>query len=202
MYIDEPLRKYLDDLAARRPMPGGGSAAALAASAGISLMCMTVNYTIGKPKYKNFQDKMRTLLVKLEEFRHKMQGLIDEDVEAYGKVSKIVKESGKDSPRLESAYKEATDVPFQICRISSECLRLCDLLATEGNRNLITDVAIAAIMLEGAFISAKFNVYENLKYIKDMEFIGEIHNVLSPLEEELPKLKTEILEKCEDAVSR
>ena len=59
---------------------------------------------------------------------------------------------------------------------------------------------MAAIMLEGAFLSAKFNVYINLKYIKDMDFIGSVHSVLQPLEEALPTLKEEILEKCEDVI--
>ena len=73
-------------------------------------------------------------------------------------------------------------------------------MAKYGNKNLVTDTAIAVILLEGAFFSAKFNVYINLKYIKDMDFIGGIHKILQPLEEELPKLKEEILEKCEDVI--
>ena len=57
-------------------------------------------------------------------------------------------------------------------------------------------------MLEGAFFSAKFNVYINLKYIKDIDFVGEVHKVLAPLEESMPVLKEEILEMCEDVISK
>ena len=99
-------------------------------------------------------------------------------------------------------YKEAMRPPYEVCKISAECLKLCEELVGRGNKNLITDTAIAAICLEGAFFAAKFNVYINLKYIKDMDFIGSIHKVLQPLEEELPKLKEEILEKCEDVISK
>ncbi|OGW78511.1 MAG: hypothetical protein A3C51_02740 [Omnitrophica bacterium RIFCSPHIGHO2_02_FULL_46_20] len=101
---------------------------------------------------------------------------------------------------MDAAYKEALRPAYEVCKISAECLKLCDTLVECGNKNLITDTAIAAIMLEGAFFAAKFNVYINLKYIKDMSFIGEVHHVLQPLEEELPKLKEEILEKCEDVI--
>ena len=52
MYNEKPLRDYLNDLAARRPAPGGGSAAALSAAIGASLMSMVANYTAGNPKYK------------------------------------------------------------------------------------------------------------------------------------------------------
>ena len=75
-------------------------------------------------------------------------------------------------------------------------------MAKYGNKNLITDTAIAAIFLEGAFFSAKFNVYINLKYIKDIDFVGEVHKVLAPLEESMPVLKEEILEMCEEIIQK
>ena len=103
---------------------------------------------------------------------------------------------------MESAYKDAVRPPYDICMSCAECLKLCAELVEIGNKNLITDTAIAAILLEGAFFSAKFNVYINLKYIKDMEYIGRIHKVVSPLEESMPKLKEEILEKCEDVIAK
>jgi formiminotetrahydrofolate cyclodeaminase len=92
--------------------------------------------------------------------------------------------------------------PYEVCKICAECLRLCEKLVACGNKNLITDTAIAAIMLEGAFFAAKYNVYINLKYVKDADFIGSVHGVLQPLEEELPGLKEKILEKCEDVISK
>jgi formiminotetrahydrofolate cyclodeaminase len=101
---------------------------------------------------------------------------------------------------LDRDYKDAMTPPYEVCRISADCLKLCLELAECGNKNLITDTAIAAICLEGAFFAAKYNVYINLKYIKDVDFIGKIHGVLHPLEEELPKLKEEILEKCEEVI--
>ena len=73
-------------------------------------------------------------------------------------------------------------------------------LAEAGNKNLITDIAIAAVLLEGAFLSAKYNVYINLGCMKDTDYIGKVHHVLAPLEGQMPKLKEEIVEVCEDAI--
>ncbi len=200
MYINRPIEEYLADLSAKLPAPGGGSAAALSAAIGAGLMCMVANYTAGNPKYKDVEAKAADILARAGNFREELEGLVDEDVEAYRKLSRVMKESGKDAALLDAAYKEAAHVPFEICRIASECLKLCAELVDAGNKNLITDTAIAAILLEGAFFSAKFNVYINLKYIKDMDYIGEVHKVLSPLEETMPKLKEEILEKCEEII--
>ncbi|MDP3786779.1 MAG: cyclodeaminase/cyclohydrolase family protein [Candidatus Omnitrophota bacterium] len=189
MYIRESIETYLNDLAAKKPAPGGGSAAALNAAIGTALISMAANYT----------DGAKGILKKAEDARKKLQALIDADVEAYGKLSKAIKEC-KDPAKLDSFYKEAARVPYEICKISAESLKLCEELSGCANKKLITDVAIAAICLEGAFFAAKYNVYINLKYIKDMDFIGETHKVLQPLEEELPKLKEEILERCEEVI--
>lgn len=200
MYIDRPMREYLDDLAARIPAPGGGSAAALAASIGVGLMSMVANYTIGNPKYKNGEERIADLLVRCDRARAELQKLIDKDVEEYKKLSDGIKAATKDAGKIEALYKAAALSPFEVCKITAACLKLCKTLAQYGNKNLITDTAIAAILLEGAFLSAKFNVYVNLEHIEDMDYIGEIHKVLSPLEEDLPKLKEDILEMCEEAV--
>lgn len=201
MYIKGSVETYLNDLAARSPAPGGGSAAALQAATGCALMSMVANYTAGNLKYKDYEKKVSEILRKSEESRKRLQGLIDADVEAYGKLSKVMKET-EDAVKLDAAYKEAVEPPYEICKIAADCLKLCKELADCGNKNLITDTAIAVICLEGAFFAAKYNVYINLKYIKDMDFIGKIHGVLQPLEEELPGIKEEILEKCEDVIAK
>lgn len=201
MYLKGPIEAYLKDLAARKGAPGGGSATALQAATGVALISMVANYTIDNPKYKDCENKAKEILKKAEDARKKLEELIDADVEAYNKLSKAIKETN-DASRLDAAYKEALRPPYEVCRISADCLKLSGILAECSNKNLITDTAIAAIMLEGAFFSAKFNVYINLKYIKDLDFIGKVHKFLHPLEDELPKLKGDILEKCEDVIEK
>lgn len=202
MYINRSLKEYLDDLSARKPAPGGGSAAALSAAIGVSLMSMVANYTTGNPKYKDVEKDAAGLLLRLEKYRDRLQDLIDEDIEAYNKLAWGLKTAGKDGSSLQGLYKDGIKPPLEVCEIACECLKLCAGLAAFGNKNLITDTAIAAIMLEGAFFSAKYNVYINLRFINDMKYIETIHNVLSPLETEVPRLKEEILEKCEDVINK
>jgi formiminotetrahydrofolate cyclodeaminase len=202
MYADESIRTYLKDLAARKPAPGGGSAAALSGAVGVSLMSMVCGFTIGNPKYKDVEDEAKEILKKCEAARQGLEKLIDEDVEAYGKLSKAIKESAKDGRTPDGPYKDALKPPFEICRIAASCLKLCGRLADIGNKNLVTDTAIAAILLEGAFFSAKYNVYINLKYIKDMGWVGCIHEAIAPLEESVPKMKEEIIEKCEEIIQK
>jgi formiminotetrahydrofolate cyclodeaminase len=200
MYIDKPLKTYLEDLAAKQPTPGGGSAAALSAAIGVSLMTMSANYTKDNPRYKDCEKKIADILVRCENYRSELESLIDEDIEAYGKLSDGLKKAGKGKDLPDSLYKEAARVPFDVCKISAECLELCKVLAECGAKGLVTDVAIAAILLEGAFFSAKFNVYLNLKPVKDTDHVAKIHGILAPMEEKLPALKEEVIEACEEVI--
>lgn len=151
MYKDRSLKQYLDDLAAKLPAPGGGSAAALNAALGAALISMVVNFSIGKPRYSEYEKELIKILENSERLREQFLNLVDLDVIAY--KSKNI--------------RDALDIPFMVCRLSFETIKLCLPLITKGNINLISDVAVAAILLEGAFASANFNVEINLKSLND-----------------------------------
>lgn len=196
-YLNKPLQEYLDDLAAKKPAPGGGSAAALCGALGASLLAMVGNYSVRNKSCAGSEEKIAAILFKAEKARGELGMLVDADVAAYKALSASLKDPKKDEAALQDLYRKAADIPFEVCRLSAECLKLCSEMADCQNRNLITDTASAALILEAAFFSARFNVYVNLKFIKDMEYVGRVHGVLTPLENSLPGLKEEVLEKCE-----
>ncbi|MDD5409786.1 MAG: cyclodeaminase/cyclohydrolase family protein [Candidatus Omnitrophica bacterium] len=146
-YKNQAIVKYLDDLSAKLSAPGGGSASALNAAMGASLISMAVNFTLGKPEYTVFEPELKQILAKSEKLRDDFLGLVDLDVVAY---------QSKD-------MRKALDVPLMLARLCCEAAKLCPPLIKKGNPNLITDVAIAAIFFESAFVSACFNVEINLK---------------------------------------
>src|SRR4030042_6036440 len=106
MYCDKSLKQYLDDLAARLPAPGGGSAAALNAGLGASLISMVVNFTLGKPKYAQYENELKEILEKSESLRREFLDLVDLDVSAY--KSKNI--------------KDALDIPLKVCRLCFEAI--------------------------------------------------------------------------------
>ena len=178
-YKDETLKKYLDDLAAKLRAPGGGSAAALTAGLGASLISMVVNFTIGKPKYASFEEELKTILEKSEKLKEEFLRLVDLDVVAY--ESKNI--------------RDALDVPFMVCRLCFEAIKLCLPLIKKGNINLISDVAVAAILLESAFAAAYFNVEINLKSIDDKKLIKAVRKELMQKGRAITKIRLETEEK-------
>jgi formiminotetrahydrofolate cyclodeaminase len=203
MYRDN-LKKYLDDLAANLPAPGGGSAAALTAATGVALISMVANFTVGKEKYKSVEEEMRRILTYVEELRERLTNLVDEDVAAYKKIAsvyKLPKESAEDKRKRKAAIqqglKEALGPPLEICRLCFEAIKLCPAAAEKGNPNLISDVGVAIELLQAAFQGALLNVQINLKEIEDEHFILEIREILEPMEKEIEPISLEVRKRVE-----
>lgn len=175
MYKDSSLNLYLDDLAAKLPAPGGGSAAALTAALGQALASMVINFTIGKPKYAQFEKDLILELEKSEKLRREFLDLVDRDVEAY---------NSKD-PR------KALDIPVMVARLCFEGIKILPELIKKGNRNLISDVAVAAQLLESAFSAALVNVEINLKFIVDEKLARELRKELSEKSKLVNKIRQE-----------
>lgn len=182
MYRDSSLKLYLDDLAAKLPAPGGGSAAALTAALGQALASMVINFTIGKPKYAQFQKDLVLALEKSERLRQEFLDLVDRDVEAY---------NSKD-PR------KALDIPIMVARLCFEGIKILPELINKGNVNLISDVAVAAQLLESAFSAAVVNVEINLKFIGDEKLARELRKEL----DENSKLVNKIRQDTEAQVGK
>ncbi|MFA5063683.1 MAG: cyclodeaminase/cyclohydrolase family protein [Candidatus Omnitrophota bacterium] len=162
MYKDQSLKKYLDDLAARLAAPGGGSAAAFGAAMGAALISMVVNFTLGKPKYAKYENELKNILHKSEKLKEEFLRLTDLDVIAYQSKN----------PR------DALNTPFMAARLCCEGIKLCPPLLKKGNANLISDVAVAAVFLEGSFSSAYVNVEINLKTLDDNKLTRAIRKEL------------------------
>jgi formiminotetrahydrofolate cyclodeaminase len=179
IYKDASLKKYLDDLAARFPAPGGGSAAALTAALGASLISMVVNFTVEKPKYAKYEEELKKILEKSEKLRQEFLRLVDLDVIAY----------------QSNNIRDALDVPFMLSRLCFEGIKLCPPLVTKGNVNLISDVAIAAVLLESGFTCACFNVEINLKLLGDKKLAKAIEKELAHKRETIKKIRQDTEEK-------
>ena len=194
-YLNQSVKKYLDDLAAKLPAPGGGSASALTGATGAALLSMVLNFTIEKKGYEEFRDEAKTLLKKVEEIRDRFSVLIDKDVLAYEGLNKVFKmprntedEKLNRGEALERALKKAETVPEEICKLSYEGSRLSPVILEKGNKNLASDVGVAIAFLTAAFKGGRLNVEINLKSIKDMEFCKNVRENLDAWQEELPQM--------------
>src|SRR5579863_2572410 len=142
MYRDEPLHRYLDDLASAQPAPGGGSASALCGAMGAALVSMVARLTLGKAKYADVQAEIEELLQETERLRDRFQTLMQEDIEAYGKLSAAFKlprdTDGERTVRtvaVQEQLVEAALAPLEVAECSAELVKCCCRIAEIGNKN-------------------------------------------------------------------
>ncbi len=196
MYISESVNKYLEDLAAKKPAPGGGSAAAFTGALGIALLEMVCNFTIGKEKYKNFEQDVTKDLTLLTDIRKQFSALIDEDVKAYSAIQDAFK--SKDKKIIEDALKNGYDICQKICASAKSGLGIALDLSVKGNLNLITDVGCGAELLNAAFNSGVFNCEINLKGMTDIAFTKKGNQRLDALKKEVANLYKKVTTKTNE----
>ena len=180
MYIDQPIRHFLDKLASKSPEPGGGSVAALTGSLGAGLVSMVCSLTLGKEKYKDVQPQVEALIKESEKLRVEMQDLIQKDTEVYGGLSEVYKmpkntdaEKVARTAKMQEALKKACQVPFEIGLKSLEVARLAQRAAEIGNVAAVSDAGVAVLLAQACAQSAALNVKINVNSIKDVAYNKE-----------------------------
>ncbi len=171
---DGSIRTYLEDAAGSKPAPGGGSISALAGALAAAMSEMSANFTAGRKKYADVEDEVRGLLDGLAGCREALLKLVDLDVQAYGAVDAaygMPKETDDEKAArktaIDAALRGAMQAPLDVMRQCGLVAGMADRLADVGNRNLITDVGVSAILAEAACAAARLHVAVTLKFLRD-----------------------------------
>jgi formiminotetrahydrofolate cyclodeaminase len=200
MYIEQPMRHFLDKLASKSPEPGGGSVAALTGSLGAALVSMVSNLTLGKEKYKDVQPQIEQLLGESEKLRREMQDLIQKDTEVYGGLSEVYKmpkntdaEKAARTAKMQEALKLACQVPFEIGLKSLDVAKLALRAAEIGNVGAVSDAGVAVLLAQACAQSAALNVKINVNSIKDEAYNKETWTRMQDVLKQVAELETTVM---------
>lgn len=167
----QPVADFLNELASRKPAPGGGSASALAGAMAAALVKKVIVFSLGKTKSEEYWERFSREIDVLEK---DLLGLVDEDAAAY---MAVVKSKGN-----QESIKEAANVPLITARKSLRVLEIAKEIGEKGNKNLRSDAYVAVELATAAIYGALENVRTNLPLIEDAAAIGafrdEIERVL------------------------
>jgi methenyltetrahydrofolate cyclohydrolase len=199
MYLEKPLQNYLDELASSQATPGGGSAAALSGAMAAALASMVVQLTLGKADYALVQQEMEALLQHTEKLRLRFQQLMQEDIEAYGRLSASFKmpretpeEREKRTKAIQERLAEAALVPLEVAECAAELMLYCKRIAEIGNRNVLSDVATGAMLAAGAGNGASWMVRTNVHAMKDHELVNTLNQRLSKALDSITTYKQQV----------
>jgi formiminotetrahydrofolate cyclodeaminase len=194
------LNEFIEKLASKDAVPGGGSVAALSASLGTSLIEMVANLTIGKKKYLQVNDEMQKIIEQTKPARNDFLEDIQKDSQSFQNVLdcfKLPKTTEKEKEyrkeRIQKAYKKAIEVPLNIAEKALELFDTAEFVVKNGNKNAESDGLVAAIMLRSSILSALLNVKINLSGIKDEEYREKMEKKVEFIEDTANKREKEIL---------
>jgi formiminotetrahydrofolate cyclodeaminase len=178
---DLALVDLLDAFASNDPVPGGGSAAALAGALGVSLLIMVADMTRTRTGAPEETADLADAASRLRPRRDELTDLIDRDSDAYKAVVAAYKlskagDAEKQARRaaIQEALTEATEVPLETMRVCQQALRGAVVVATAGNQNARSDIGVAVELLSAALRGAGMNVDINLASLSDAEYIARV----------------------------
>lgn len=167
-----PLREVVERLGSSDPVPGGGSAAALAGAMGAALVTMVVELTRGRDS--SDEAALVEIATASASWQSEMLNLAELDANAYAAVvtaRRMPRDTEADrlarDVQLAAALREATRVPLETVRAAREVLALTERVARVGAARAISDVGVAALLATASARSAALSVRINLPHVDD-----------------------------------
>ena len=177
-YTTMALADLLDAFASNDPVPGGGSASALAGAVGASLLLMVAGMVKTKSGTPEETADLAAAAARIRPLRDRLGGLVESDSEAYAAVAAAFKlPKGNDEEKaarktaIQAGTRQATEVPLDTMRACRDALRHALVVARCGNRNATSDVGVAIELLLAATRGAGLNVDINLGGLADQEYV-------------------------------
>jgi formiminotetrahydrofolate cyclodeaminase len=175
------IRDFMDKLSSSEPVPGGGSASALAAALGASLISMVAGLSTDRPKYAMYQATHERCGAMGKELAARFLTLADRDADAYGGYAaalKLPRDSDEQKKvrqlAIRSAARAAAEVPWDCVRACADLVSAAESLAGRSNVNASSDVLVAALLGEAAARGAAENVLINLSATGDDVFASDM----------------------------
>lgn len=185
---DLTLTQFSDRLASADPVPGGGSASAIAGSFAASLLAMVARLSVDRPRYAAYQKTHGRALATGERGRTVLLELADADARAYASFAaarKMPKESAAEQAERDEATRVAarasSEVPLSVV---GECALLLDdvvAMAGRSNVNAASDLEVAGRLAAAAARGAAANVLINLPMVGDEDYAAATTESVSGL---------------------
>ena len=188
LLTDLSCSAFAKELAAKKSVPGGGGAAALAGALGVALCSMAGQFTVGKKAYADVEDDVLRMLDEAEDIRENLLELVEEDATSFAPLARAYR-IPRDDPSRKDAIAEATRgacrVPFRIMEEAARAIRVLEEMERKGSAFMVSDVGCGASLCASALEAARLTVLVNTVELKG-----------DPLADELDRKADRMLEDC------
>jgi formiminotetrahydrofolate cyclodeaminase len=206
---DLTVAAFVDRLASAAPVPGGGSAAAIAASLAAGLVAMVASLSQDRPRYAEHAALHEEAISAARALADEFLALADEDAAAYagyGAAMKLPRDTEHErevrSAAIRQAARAASQVPFRTVQACAQVVAYAETLAGRSNRNASSDLEVAALLAVASSRAAAANVYVNLPAIEDESAARDLHARTQELADEIERLADRTREMVRSGESR
>jgi methenyltetrahydrofolate cyclohydrolase len=198
-YADLTLAQFEDQLASAEPVPGGGSASAIAGSMAAALLGMVSRLSADRPKYADYASTHARALAVAEAARPRLLQLADDDATAFAAFAaarKMPRETAVQQSEREAATqaaaRQASDIPVAVVRECVDILAAVEAMAGRSNVNASSDLEVAARLAGAAARGAAANVMINLPSVGDDRYAGVTRLEVTELIEDADRLTAQV----------
>jgi formiminotetrahydrofolate cyclodeaminase len=193
-FRDLTISQFLERLSSTDPVPGGGSAAAIAGSLAASLVSMVAGLSRRSQlvQHSHLHDYAEA---EGQRLAARLLHLADEDAAAYAAYGAALKmprsteaESDARAAAKGRAALGAAQVPLQTVEACLEVMKLAEALAGRCNLNASSDLTVASLLAEASAQGAAENVRVNIPSIGGDPWVPEAEARLRGLLRELKEL--------------
>lgn len=173
---------FVEVLATKAPVPGGGGAAALVGAIGTALGNMVGSLTVGKKKYADVETEVLALKARSDELQSKLLAMVEKDAEAFEPLAKAyglpkdTEDQRAEKARvMEQVLRRAAETPLEIMKLCAESLSVIERFSQIGSRLALSDAGCAASCCRAALDAASLNVLINTKSMSDRAFAENLN---------------------------
>lgn len=203
-YTDYSCKEFVEVLASKAPVPGGGGASGLIGAVGIALGNMAGNLTVGKKKYADVEAEVIDLNERAQKLQRELLALVEEDAKvfeplskAYGMPKETPEQQEEKARVMEAALKEACLVPLQIMRKCCEAIEVIAEYSSKVSVLAISDVGVGATTCKAALLGASLNVFINTKSMQNKTLAEEFSKEAEDMIAKYGVLADEVFAKVE-----
>lgn len=176
MFTDLTCTQFIDALASKAPVPGGGGASALCGALGAALGSMVANLTLGKKKYAAVEPQIQSALQDCAQLQQRFIDLIQADADAFAPLAdayRLPKDTEEQRTYkqfvIEIHLQAAAEAPLAIMQAAVDAIRLMDFFAQNGSAAAVSDAGTGAALCRAALEGAALNVLINTKAMANRE---------------------------------
>jgi len=184
-FADLTIRRFVQRLASSEPVPGGGSASALAGALGAALVEMVAGLSRGRPKYAPYQPTLSRCAAVGHFLAGEFLALADRDAAAYAAYASALKLPRETESEIEArtaavsaAARGASEVPCDVVRACLGLAEAAEAMAGRSNLNASSDLLVAGLLAEASARGAAENVRINLPATGDEDYAEETRHFL------------------------